>query len=190
MLTKADVDNSASAFALAILQAEAEAGRHKDKLQLQKLLYLTDAASAALWNRPAFHEPVIALPHGPALAKVTDEYKQIADPTSHIIEQVPDGDPGLGAEDRATVAWVLARFGEWSASRLINYTKRDENPWAQVYEKYGAGPQSVIAIEHTVAWFSRVGLDPASSVDNAAALEAGAGKIATAHAVALEKLGR
>lgn len=168
-------------------------GKHrpqKNKLQLQKLLYLVDAASVALWNRPAFREPVIALPHGPALSAVTNENTNIADPNTHIIEHIPAGDPALNAEDQATVAWVLERFGDWSENRLINFVKRTGNPWKQVLDARGPGPNSVIPLEDTVLWFKSVGLDPRSGRDHAASLRTAADKIASAHSVALEKLGQ
>ena len=66
---------SALDVAEAIIERQHEEGRTIDLRQLQSMLYLTQGASYAFWNQPAFDDPILAGPDGPYVESVRRVYE-------------------------------------------------------------------------------------------------------------------
>ena len=65
---------SALDVAAAIIEQQRDLGNTVDCSQLQRMLYLTQGAHLAMWDRPAFDDEILAGPDGPYVESVREIY--------------------------------------------------------------------------------------------------------------------
>jgi uncharacterized phage-associated protein len=101
-----------------------------DRLQLHKLLYLSQAASLAWFDEPLIRESFEAWRNGPVQPGVESTYKDSGD---HSIGSPRGGDPDK-LTDRGSwiVGQILDRYGHHSGSALADLVKGEGSPWLQV----------------------------------------------------------
>lgn len=95
--------------------------------KLQKLLYYTQAWSAALRNEKVFEERIEAWIHGPAVKSVYLEYQKFG--AKEIIKDVdPERLKEIPEEVAALIDQVWAIYGKYDGDYL-EYLTHSEKPW-------------------------------------------------------------
>ncbi|MCY4088947.1 MAG: DUF4065 domain-containing protein [Candidatus Saccharibacteria bacterium] len=111
---------------------EKEYAEYISHLKLQKLLYFTQAAHLALYERALFKDKIEAWDYGPVIPSVYQHFKSqrsrfIRNPKSLQYKKI-DKD----AQEFLEQIWQI--FGKFSASKLVNLTHSHE-PWKSACKK-------------------------------------------------------
>lgn len=96
-----------------------------NNLQLQKLLYYTQAAFLIKINRPAFNDDIVAWKYGPVVEKVYQEYK--CDSNRAIYDFILYKE-SIADKDKALIDEVILAKVDYSAFELVKQTQ-EELPW-------------------------------------------------------------
>lgn len=96
-----------------------------NNLQLQKLLYYTQAAFLIKVNRPAFNDDIVAWKYGPVVEKVYQEYK--CDSNRAIYDFILYKE-SIADKDRDLIDKVILAKSNYSAFDLVKQTQ-EESPW-------------------------------------------------------------
>ena len=98
-------------------------------LQLQKMLYYTQACFIIFYNKFAFSDECEAWVHGPVYPKLYEKYKYYKfDSISQCVEI-----PKLKSEEEAILDLVIEYFGKYSGKVLEHFTHK-ELPWIKARE--------------------------------------------------------
>jgi uncharacterized phage-associated protein len=126
-----------------------------DQMQLHKLLYLTQAASLAWFDEPAFEDRIEAWMYGPMVRGVAGTYMEFGD---QPIEGPVNGDPeALSKRARWVVERVLDEFGDLGGPALAKVTKREGTPWRTTRGDLPEGARSDREIpQETIGEFHRL----------------------------------
>lgn len=96
-----------------------------NNLQLQKLLYYTQAAFLVKVNRPAFTDDIVAWKYGPVVKDIYQEYK--CNSNRPIYDYIPYD--GLIADDHTDlIDEIILAKSDYSAFELVEQT-HEELPW-------------------------------------------------------------
>lgn len=146
-----DTERSARDVAAAILTLHPGL----DQMQLHKLLYLTQAASLAWFEEPAFEDRIEAWMYGPMVRGVAGTYMEFGD---QPIERPINGDPEyLSKRVRWVVERVLEEFGDLGGPALAKLTKQAGTPWRITRGDLADGARSDREIpQETIAEFHRL----------------------------------
>ena len=114
--------------------SDPEAGEVVTHLQVQKLLYFSQAWHMMVLDRPLFDEDMQAWPHGPVVPSVWHEFKQ------YSWSPIPLGgsSDGIEAESIEVLKEVLDAYGDFGAKKLEAMT-HSEKPWIDA--RGGRGPE-------------------------------------------------
>lgn len=117
------------------------------QLKLQKLVYLCFADYLCETGKELFADKIYAFKYGPVVDTVYKRYKEygykpIEEETTDIdsknIFEMPAKSRILFAEDGTekimSIESTLKRYGEMTASQLVDLTHRDETPWSITFE--------------------------------------------------------
>lgn len=96
-----------------------------NNLQLQKLLYYTQAAFLIKVNKPAFNDDIVAWKYGPVVEKVYQEYK--CDSNRAIYDFILYKE-SIADKDKALIDEVILAKVDYSAFELVKQTQ-EELPW-------------------------------------------------------------
>jgi uncharacterized phage-associated protein len=112
-------------------------GEGMSVLKLQKLLYYSNGASMALFDRPMFKEDMLAWRHGPVVKCIYDKY------TGQL--NIPKvAKPNIDKESESILEEIYKVFGQFSAWKLVDMT-HDEEPWKKTKQGEVIDPQLVKA---------------------------------------------
>lgn len=116
------------------------------QLKLQKLVYLCFADYLYETGKELFTDKIYAFQYGPVVEKVYDKYKKYGykpieeekeDIKSEGIYEMPSKSRIMFAEDGTekiiSIDQTLKKYGEFSASRLIEITHRKDTPWSKTF---------------------------------------------------------
>lgn len=96
-----------------------------NNLQLQKILYYTQAAFLVKVNRPAFSDDIVAWKYGPVVKDIYQEYK--CNSNRPIYDYIPYD--GLIADDHTDlIDEIILAKSDYSAFELVEQT-HEELPW-------------------------------------------------------------
>lgn len=135
-------------------------------MKLQKLAYYCQAWHLARHREPLFPDDVEAWREGPVVRALYDRHRQ-----QYEVREWPAGvaDRLVGAE-RATVDWVVEKYGAFTAESLSRMTHQ-ETPW--LVTRVGLAPSAPssrsISPGEMAAYYSRQQADPTTAVELAAA---------------------
>ena len=101
-------------------------------LRLQKLLYLAQGYSLAIYDKPLFPEAIEAWKYGPVVPTVYSRYNKF---NRGVIHDDPPDQGALTDEDAELVLDVLSAFGKYSTGYLVDLSHKPDAPWAQVYNE-------------------------------------------------------
>lgn len=108
----------------------------REALELQKLVYYTQAWSLAWDGVGLFEDRIEAWPMGPVAPELWREHRK-----KLMVARV-DGDPAaLSARDQATIDAVLEFYGGMGSSRLVEMTHEDK-PWQDARGDLAPGARS------------------------------------------------
>lgn len=114
-----------------------------NNLQLQKLLYYTQAAFLVKVNRPAFRDDIVAWKYGPVVKDIYQEYK--CNSNRPIYDYIPYD--GLIADDHTDlINEIILAKSDYSAFELVEQT-HEELPWLNTYMN------EIISINKIKAYF-------------------------------------
>jgi uncharacterized phage-associated protein len=154
----ADVDDVAGAILAA-------AGPMTAK-KLEKLVYYAQAWHLAWHQRPLFPETIEAWAQGPVVRHLYDQHRR-----QYQVRVWASGDADrLSEDERHTVAWVVGKYGPFTAEALSRMTHHD-SPWRTARGALAEDARSDRPITHDsmAAFYSRQQADPETAVQLAAA---------------------
>lgn len=93
-----------------------------NNLQLQKLLYYTQAAFLIKVNRPAFNDDIVAWKYGPVVEKVYQEYK--CDSNRAIYDFILYKE-SIADKDKALIDEVVLAKANYSTFELVRQTQEE-----------------------------------------------------------------
>lgn len=96
-----------------------------NNLQLQKLLYYTQAAFLVKVNRPAFTDDIVAWKYGPVVEKVYQEYKCNSNRAIYDFILYKES---IADKDKVLIDKVVLAKANYSAFELVKQTQ-EELPW-------------------------------------------------------------
>jgi uncharacterized phage-associated protein len=136
----------ACAVANAILHYANDAGKKLTPMQLIKLVYLANAWSLALLNRPLINEDVQAWQYGPVIPTVYRAFNRfgsatITDFARHMFTGT-ELQADLDADEAKVVHAVVNSYGNMHAFQLSAKMHEPGTPWTKTYNE--KGPYSVI----------------------------------------------
>lgn len=122
-------------------------------LQLQKMLYYTQACSIIFYNKFAFTDECEAWVHGPVYRNVYEKYK---DYKYDAIPQ-PLKVPELMSQETTILDLVIEYFGKYSGKVLENFTHK-ELPWLRAREGLSENESSNRIIDNNLifSYFTEV----------------------------------
>jgi len=137
-------------------------------MKLQKLVYYCQAWHVAQYRTPLFAEQIQAWKQGPVVPALWDRHRK-----SRTVAEWPWGDAAnLNENERATLAWVVAKYGRFSAERLSRMSHH-EIPWriARGALPDAAPSDAPISLNDMRRYFARqrVDADTAASLASASA---------------------
>ena len=93
-------------------------------MKLQKLVYYSQAWHLVFQSEPLFDDAIEAWPQGPVTRVLYEQHRRMRQVSSW-----PSGDKdNLSPDEKATVRWVLDKYGHFSAESLSQMTHM-EAPW-------------------------------------------------------------
>lgn len=93
-------------------------------MKLQKLVYYSQAWHLVFQSEPLFDDAIEAWPQGPVTRVLYEKHRRMRQVSSW-----PSGDKdNLSPDEKATVRWVLDKYGHFSAESLSQMTHM-EAPW-------------------------------------------------------------
>lgn len=98
-------------------------------LQLQKMLYYTQACFIIFYNRFAFSDECEAWIHGPVYRELYEKYKDYRYESIPQTKQIPV----LKSEEESILNLVIENFGRYSGRTLESFTHK-ELPWLKARE--------------------------------------------------------
>ncbi len=135
-------------------------------MKLEKVVYYCQCWHLARYGSPLFDEPIEAWRQGPVVPVLFQRHKG-----RYTIESWPYGSPAdLSDDERESVAWVVTKYGDFSAIELSRMT-HNELPWRAAR---GALPDSapsseVISREIIRDYYARQSADAETAVTLATA---------------------
>lgn len=96
-------------------------------LKMQKLLYYSQCAHLAIYDKPLFDDPIEAWLHGPVVPSVYHEYKGCG---ANGIEPEGFDMREIDSETRGFLEMVYDGFAQYSAWKLREMT-HEETPWRE-----------------------------------------------------------
>ena len=99
-------------------------------LKLQKILYFSQAAFLALYDKKLFNDPIEAWKFGPVIRAVYEKYKEYGNQPLEIKDEIK----GVNVELKEFLDGIWELFGKYSAAELIDISHR-HTPWKEAYEK-------------------------------------------------------
>lgn len=96
-----------------------------NNLQLQKLLYYTQAAFLVKVNRPAFRDDIVAWKYGPVVEKVYQEYKCNSNRAIYDFILYKES---IADKDKVLIDEVVLAKANYSTFELVKQTQ-EELPW-------------------------------------------------------------
>ncbi|MBF1049432.1 Panacea domain-containing protein [Peptostreptococcus sp.] len=116
---------TANQIASYIIKKCLESKKEISNLQLQKILYYTQAAFLVKVNRPAFSDDIVAWKYGPVVKDIYQEYK--CNSNRPIYDYIPYD--GLIADDHTDlIDEIILAKSDYSAFELVEQT-HEELPW-------------------------------------------------------------
>ncbi|MDR0841233.1 MAG: DUF4065 domain-containing protein [Christensenellaceae bacterium] len=112
-------------------------------LRLNKLLYFAQAWYVALKDRPLFSEPIEAWTFGPVVRSIYNKYSDLV--KSPIANADVDFNLSELSEEELDVLFaVMAEYGQYSTSKLVDMSHEKGGAWEKVYVE---NMKNVIPIE-------------------------------------------
>lgn len=109
-------------------------------LQLEKLLYLCFADYLCTTGKLLFDDKIYAFRYGPIVKSVYDTYKEYGGKTISIDDKYEMPFRSMisfakfGREKLISIDKTLRKYGEFSASELVDITHRKGSPWEREYD--------------------------------------------------------
>jgi uncharacterized phage-associated protein len=135
-------------------------------MKLEKLVYYAQVWHLARHGVPLFTEEIQAWRQGPVVPALYAQHRG-----QFTVQAWSSGDArGLSAEQAATVAWVVEKYGGFTAESLSRMT-HSEAPWRVARVGLGPGEPSRAPIDHRqmAAFYGRQQADPETAVQHAVA---------------------
>ena len=104
-------------------------------MKLQKLIYIANGIHLALYEEPLIIESIRALPYGPVIVSIYDDFKVFG---SSFIEAnliFPSKSVKLNKESQKSFddAWQIGK--DVDAIKLSNWTHNTDSPWSKAKEE-------------------------------------------------------
>lgn len=116
---------TANQIASYIIRKCLQSQKEINNLQLQKILYYTQAAFLVKVNRPAFSDDIVAWKYGPVVEKVYQEYKCNS---NRVIYDFILYKESIADKDKVLIDEVVLAKSNYSAFELVRQTQ-EELPW-------------------------------------------------------------
>ena len=114
-------------------------------LQLQKMLYYTQACFIIFYNKLAFTDECEAWVHGPVYRNLWEKYKDYKYESISQAVQIPQ----LKSEEEAILNLVIEYFGKYSGKVLEEFTHK-ELPWLKAREGLAQNEPSTRIIDNNL----------------------------------------
>ena len=114
-------------------------------LQLQKMLYYTQACFIIFYNKFAFSDECEAWVHGPVYRNLWEKYKDYKYESISQAVQIPQ----LKSEEEAILNLVIEYFGKYSGKVLEEFTHK-ELPWLKAREGLAQNEPSTRIIDNNL----------------------------------------
>jgi uncharacterized phage-associated protein len=135
-------------------------------MKLEKLTYYSQAWHLARHGERLFSDQIEAWREGPVVPALYEGHRR-----AYTVYEWSAGDGArLSADERATVDWVVEKYGAFTAESLSRMT-HNESPWRVARAGLSATAPSnrVIDEREMIAYYSRQQTDPDTAVELAAA---------------------
>jgi uncharacterized phage-associated protein len=124
--------HTASEIAEYIVRLATAHGDDISPMKLQKILYYAQGAFLALKGEPIFDDEMHALPHGPVVLSVYEEYKKFGDKP---IDRKTCDNADLSDVEKTALNELYKKYRSFTASELRNKT-HGETPWADTQKNH------------------------------------------------------
>lgn len=115
-----------------------------DAMKLEKLVYYVQAWHVAIYDDPAFDEPIEAWRDGPVVDRLYQQHRQ-----RRTVSSWPSGDAGrLGDTENTVVKAIVGVYGDLSGDDLSQLT-HSEGPWVSARRGYEPHERSRQVITHS-----------------------------------------
>lgn len=115
--------------------------RPVSNLKLQKLLYFVWIEYRKCAHARLFSDKIFAWQFGPVVPEVYYDY--CAYGGMDIDRRYDSDEIGIAAEDKAILDASLAKYRDYSVSRLVDMTHEPGKPWYQVYVEQGGVKEEI-----------------------------------------------
>lgn len=109
-------------------------GKTINALQLNKLVYLSNAYNLALFDESLIYDNIEAWKYGPIISKLYTRYKDShMEPLDYIV--YPVNKEKIDKNTKKLLEGVYKKYGNLSGQQLSNICNHKDTPWA-LFEKY------------------------------------------------------
>ncbi len=114
-----------------LILVDRDAGDLLTQLKLQKLLYLAQGISLAIYDKPLFNEEIEAWEHGPVVRELRKVYGAFG---SDPLPSPGEMDFDIYTQQQKELIYkIYAQYGEYTASSLRNLT-HEHSIWKEAYK--------------------------------------------------------
>jgi len=121
-------------FAIYLNKKAKEKNLSVNVTKIQKWLYVCYGLYLAAYKKQLFNERPKAWDYGPAFPRVHKKQKKNADSLDGLKNNLSEKDLKVFDE---IIDPTLEKFGNWTASQLVDWTHKDERAWDIKYNKLG-----------------------------------------------------
>lgn len=125
---------TSQAVANEFIRLAKEQGKLLTNMQLQKLVFIAQGFSLAIFDSPLHVHNTHAWQWGPVIPKLYKSLQKYG--SDFVTDPLETTDEIIAGSDEADIIKaVLDNYGHYSASQLSNLTHRRDTPWSKTWDK-------------------------------------------------------